>query len=298
MEKEIFIKGRKLVYYEEGEGYPFLILHGWGSLSTRPYVKFRELLVSHGYKVIFFNLPGFEGSISPSSRWGMDEYLNYILDFIDQLNLEKLFLFGHSFGGAMAVRLAVTHPERIKALILLSTGVFLPAGSSVWGYRIFTAGFYGFLIVVKIGEIFITFCLTILKNLILFCSKVVRPKKARNWLEGKLKKLFQKVEGWWDKLGPIHQFFFEKEKLMSRILRNIVGVENTIPYLQKIPHPVLTIWGGWKDFNFYLGASQMGHIPNYTFKIVPEAGHHLQEEAPEKLIGLIVDFIKKLEEEG
>ncbi len=43
-------------------------------------------------------------------------------------------------------------------------------------------------------------------------------------------------------------------------------------------------------------ASDVRHIPDCTLKIIPESGHSLQKDCPQKLAGLITDFIEKLKE--
>jgi len=300
MEKEIVVNGSKIAYFDEGEGFPILMIHGWGPwLSYPPYAKLRKLLVSQGYRVIFLCLPGFGKSSVPSSRWGMDEYLECISDFIEQMNLKEFFLVGHSMGGAMSVRLAVSQPQKIKALILLAPGVFRPLRFLSVNFKSLhpiTIGFFGYLMVVRIGERFLSLASTIIENFCLSTVKLIRPKKVKNRPEEKFKKVFKKInrrlDGFWK---PQRQFFFQKNKLMAKILKNIAGLENTLPYLSKVRQPTLVIWGENDSILLGLCGCFMGRIPNYEFKIIPGVGHNLQEEVPEKVVELMVNFLKKLD---
>ena len=117
------IKGLEVNYEIIGEGKPLLILHGWGSNSER-WQKVGELLAGKGIKVIIPDLPGFGGSQRPSMAWGLDDYCEFIQEFIKLLNLEKFYLLGHSFGGALAVKCSLKFPEKIDELFLVSAACF------------------------------------------------------------------------------------------------------------------------------------------------------------------------------
>ena len=112
------IKGLNINYQIIGEGKPLLILHGWGSRSEK-WQGVGELLSKKWLKVIIPDLPGFGNSQKPSSPWGLDDYCNFIEEFIKFLNLDKFFLLGHSFGGALAVKCSLKFPEKIDKLFLI-----------------------------------------------------------------------------------------------------------------------------------------------------------------------------------
>ena len=82
------IKGLEINYEVIGEGKPLLILHGWGSRSDN-WQKVGEILVKDGVKVIIPDLPGFGNSDKPSMVWTLDDYCNFVQEFIKLLNLEK-----------------------------------------------------------------------------------------------------------------------------------------------------------------------------------------------------------------
>lgn len=252
MKKEILVGGKKIVYLEEGEGPPFLIIHGFSPRPTQHFSRFQKILADQGYRVILLVLPGFEDNGNwELPEWGMQDYLECISDFINELSLKEFFLIGHSMGGAMAIRLAVSYPERIKVLVLLSPGILRPAKSCFWKWWLFLSGLRIFLVII--------------------------------WLVNK----------------SYYRFFFDKNKnknkIMYRILKNIVAVENTVLYLSKISQPTVIFWGK-RDFNYYLfGRSFVKRIPNLAIHVMPKVGHNLQEDAPEKIAELTKDFIEKIE---
>jgi pimeloyl-ACP methyl ester carboxylesterase len=119
----MIIKGLKINYKILGEGKPFLILHGWGSGSDN-WKKVGELLSAKGIKVIIPDLPGFGASDKPETAWNLDDYCDFVEDFIKILNLEKFSLLGHSFGGSLSVKCSLRFPQKIKKLFLVSAACF------------------------------------------------------------------------------------------------------------------------------------------------------------------------------
>ncbi len=117
------IKRLEINYEVIGEGKPLLILHGWGSNNNR-WQKVGELLAKRGIKVIIPDLPGFGNSDKPSTAWNLDDYCEFVAEFTKLFNLEKFYLLGHSFGGALAVKYSLKFPEKIDRLFLVSAACF------------------------------------------------------------------------------------------------------------------------------------------------------------------------------
>lgn len=118
-EKIISINNLKVNYKIAGEGQPILILHGWGSNSER-WQRTGELLAEKGLKVIIPDLPGFGKSQVPLEPWGIQNYCQFVKRFAKNLNLEKFYLLGSSFGGAISMKYAVEYSENIKKLFLVA----------------------------------------------------------------------------------------------------------------------------------------------------------------------------------
>ncbi|MCX6720236.1 MAG: alpha/beta hydrolase [Candidatus Staskawiczbacteria bacterium] len=116
---EITINGVKINYQIFGEGLPFLILHGWGSNSDR-WVAIAEKIAEKGYKVVVPDLPGFGKSDALTTAWNMNNYINWAEGFVKEIGLKEFYLAGHSFGGALACKFAINHPQDVKKLFLIS----------------------------------------------------------------------------------------------------------------------------------------------------------------------------------
>jgi pimeloyl-ACP methyl ester carboxylesterase len=108
---------------------PLLFLHGWG-LSPRAYADGVTRLTAGGVRVIAPCLPGFGGSAGPPlvgrDGWrngvNLPEYARRVGRLLDVLAVEHpVFVAGHSFGGGVALQLAVDRPERVRSLTLLNS---------------------------------------------------------------------------------------------------------------------------------------------------------------------------------
>ncbi len=89
-----------------------LALHGWG----RDRRDFDEVL--RGLDAVAVDLPGFGASPAPVEAIGTAGYAALIAPVLDALD-EPAILVGHSFGGRVAVHLAVLIPDKVRALVLV-----------------------------------------------------------------------------------------------------------------------------------------------------------------------------------
>lgn len=119
---EVIINGIKTNYEVFGGGKevkPLLILHGWGSNIER-WAEVSDPLAKAGIKVIVPDLPGFGKSQELPQSWNMNNYIRWLEEFVKEINLGEFCLAGHSFGGALAVKFAIKHPQEVKKLFLIS----------------------------------------------------------------------------------------------------------------------------------------------------------------------------------
>ena len=117
---EKIIDGIKINYQVFGEGpSAFLILHGWGSNSDR-WVAVAEQISQKGFRVIVPDLPGFGKSDMLPVAWNMNNYIKWLEDFVKEISIGDFYLMGHSFGGALAVKLTINHAQEVKKLFLVS----------------------------------------------------------------------------------------------------------------------------------------------------------------------------------
>jgi pimeloyl-ACP methyl ester carboxylesterase len=122
----VTVQGLRTRYLDQGEGPPALLLHG-ASLGSSADVWRRNLgpLAARGVRVIAYDQPGF-GLTDDPPDWDLGFRTFFTLAFMDALGLDRASLVGHSQAGAMAVRLALTNPDRVSGVVVLGTGSLLP----------------------------------------------------------------------------------------------------------------------------------------------------------------------------
>lgn len=100
----IKIRNLNINYIEKGEGDTLLLLHGWGSKLD----LFNNIIdhLSKEYKVIALDMPGFGKSDEMNEAWNVDNYADFIIEFVETLKISKLSILGHSFGGRIIIKLA------------------------------------------------------------------------------------------------------------------------------------------------------------------------------------------------
>lgn len=128
-------------YLETGSGEPLVFIHGSGPGVTA-YANWRLVLPILGERFHCYapDMAGFGFTERPvGMSYGLRVWVDQLAGFLDALGLEKVSLVGNSFGGAIALRFAVEHPQRIHRLVLMgSVGVpfkITEALDAAWGYE-------------------------------------------------------------------------------------------------------------------------------------------------------------------
>lgn len=110
-----------------GEGQPLLMLHGWGA-SAELMLPLAQKLIGHGFQIYAPDLPGFGESEAPPQAWSVFDYAQWVITYMDAHQLERTYLFGHSFGGRLGLILGAEHPQRLYKMALAnSAGIVHPA---------------------------------------------------------------------------------------------------------------------------------------------------------------------------
>ncbi len=105
-----------LPYDDIGRGPAVILLHA-GVADRTMWSEHLGPLAEAGYRVIAVDLPGF--GEAPAGTGEKGEWVA-VLETMDGLSLERAAIAGNSFGGAVALRMALVAPERIAALALFS----------------------------------------------------------------------------------------------------------------------------------------------------------------------------------
>jgi pimeloyl-ACP methyl ester carboxylesterase len=114
--------GFHIRYLEAGQGDPLICLHGAGGVR----VSHAHSLLAEQYRVILFEVPGFGHSPVNDRSTSMRDLARTIAEAASALGLDQFNLLGNSFGGRLALWLALEVPERIQALVLAAPAAILP----------------------------------------------------------------------------------------------------------------------------------------------------------------------------
>ena len=121
-EKSMFVKlGDIKIHYETGgnpSGEPIFMVHG-NFASWRWYEPTLKRLNQTDYRGIAVDLPGFGDSSNPEREISIENYAKELEGFINTFNLERINLVGHSLGGAVCMKYALSNPDKINKLLLI-----------------------------------------------------------------------------------------------------------------------------------------------------------------------------------
>lgn len=130
------VAGGALFAHRHGSAQPrVLALHGWRRSGS----DFHQVLA--GLDALAVDLPGFGATPPPREAEGAAGYARMVAPVLEEMETPALVV-GHSFGGRVAVELAVSHPQRVAGLVL--TGVPLlrlrPPRRPPLSYRLLRTG--------------------------------------------------------------------------------------------------------------------------------------------------------------
>lgn len=254
-EEKILVDDLQINYKIAGEGEPLLILHGWAG-SSDSWVEVQKILAKNGFKVICPDLPGFGKSQSPPFGWGVGEYRDFALKFVEKLGFQEINLMGHSFGGRIAIKFATFYPEKLKNLILCASA----------GIK-HNLNFYQRIIVslARVGNY-------------LFSQKpLIRYQDT-------IRNIFYMI---------LRQRDYLKVKGTMRETFHKIVVEDLEPDLPKIQTRTLIIWGEIdKTVPLKDAFTLKDKISQSVLKTIPNTAHTPNLEAPEKVAELVSYFLR------
>ena len=116
--------GFRIRYMQAGQGTPLVHLHGAGGMRM---TRAHDLL-SKRYRVIVFEMPGFGSSAENTRTQTLGELAATMGSAVSALGVDRFNLMATSFGGRVALLLALQQPDRVQALILEAPAAIRPAG--------------------------------------------------------------------------------------------------------------------------------------------------------------------------
>jgi len=107
-----------------GDGYPLVLLHGAGLSSNVWFANITKL--STRYRVYAVDVIGDAGkSVATCLMNRTQDYACWLKEVFDQLDIEKPYIVGHSYGGWLTLNMALSYPERLSKIVLLGPAASL-----------------------------------------------------------------------------------------------------------------------------------------------------------------------------
>ncbi|MDR1292728.1 MAG: alpha/beta fold hydrolase [Clostridiales Family XIII bacterium] len=132
-------------YHDVGKGKggdcPLVMLHGSGPGASAYGVWGRSFpLLGKTRRIVAPDVVGFGYTDRPEGiKYGMDVWVEQVINLLDALKIKQADLIGNSFGGALVLAMAVRYPKRVHRIVLMcSMGTNFPITyglDRVWGYE-------------------------------------------------------------------------------------------------------------------------------------------------------------------
>ena len=121
------IDGKQISYWTASKGLvegkeTILFIHGAG--GSQYTWSFQKGFFEREFNPVIIELPG-HGESGGEGEEEIGKYAEHVGAFLKALSLQKVFLVGHSMGGAIAQTLALKRPELIQGMVLVGTGARL-----------------------------------------------------------------------------------------------------------------------------------------------------------------------------
>lgn len=251
---KIIVQNLAVEYQDDGKGKVILLLHGWQD-NLHTFDTLAQFLTKT-HRVVRLDCPGFGQSEMPKETWNLDNYVVFVKNFIQKLNLQVNTIAGHSFGGRIAIKGVSTQNLQPNKIILInSAGI---AKNSTPRNSILK-------IIAKVG------------NVLIYIPHFIF------WREKLRKKFYQSIGSDYLKAGEMKKTFLK------------VIAEDLQESAKKITAPTLLIWGE-NDTETPLPDGKLFSqlIPHSKLEIIKETGHFVHQEKPEEVARLIQNWINKV----
>ena len=260
----IEVKGIKIHYRDQGQGYPIVLIHGTGA-SLHTWDAWTEELIKT-YRVIRLDLPayGLTGK-DPQKRYSSLDYVNFLDAFLDKLGIEKFHLGGNSLGGLVSWLYASYHDQKVNKLLLLNPSGF-PFDSTP--------------MVIKLAK-------TPILNIFI---RYITPK---SFVRKNLKEVYYNddliTNETIDRYYDLTLFEGNREAFIDR---SFIERENYTDRLSLIQSPALVLWGENDEWIPVEDSEKFkAHLNNIKIVIMPKTGHIPMEERPKESVAIALDFL-------
>jgi pimeloyl-ACP methyl ester carboxylesterase len=134
-ERFLELKGVRMRYLAAGSGSAVVLVHGLGGAASN-WIELAPLLARRT-RVIAPELPGHGGSSPLAAATNLNPFADRLAGVLEAESVTGATVIGHSFGGSIALRLAMRHPRLVGSVVLAgAAGISSGRRAAVYGLRI------------------------------------------------------------------------------------------------------------------------------------------------------------------
>lgn len=273
VDRHALVDGARLALRDEGTGPPVVLVHGTPSHS----VIWRDVLpalVARGRRVVCYDLLGYGASERPVQRdTSVTAQAGLLTGLLDELGLDRIDLVGHDIGGAVALRLATSQPERLRRLILADTVSYDSWPSETW------------------REI-IDAHLDRYEAMPLDDFRELMTRQLRMTVADPQRMSGDVLEAYLAPLvSTLGKASFFRHQVAHYDSRHTEEITHLLPELDL---PTLVVWGEddrWQPLSY--ADRLVRDIPGAELRTIPDAGHFLTEDAPAAFVEAVSGFLDR-----
>ncbi|MCW2762805.1 MAG: hsaD 3 [Marmoricola sp.] len=273
--QRITIHGHERGYVRMGEGPALLLLHGLGCDHTTWSPVIQDL--ARHFTVIAPDLLGHGVSAKPRADYSVGGFANGMRDLLTVLNIDRVTVVGHSFGGGIAMQFAYQFPERTDRMILVAPGGLGPEVSR-FIRAVTLPGFHQVMGVATLPVI-----------------RQVGKAGLRAMSRSRITSARDLGE-----VADIYESFKDPHAraAIRHVVRSVVDMKGQIvtmvdrAYLTQAM-PMLVIWGTDDAVIPATHAENVARIaPGAVVEVLPNSGHFPHKDHPDRFVKIVQTFVK------
>jgi pimeloyl-ACP methyl ester carboxylesterase len=267
--------GVRLHVAEAGSGPPLVLLHGW----PQHWWCWRRLIprLAERHRVIVPDLRGWGWSDAPPGAYAKAAFAADVIGLLDALDLDRVRVMGHDWGGYTGFILALDHPERIERLVGLDIAPPWPGPPSPRQLALPLFASYQFLVgTPRLGA----FTMTSGRS---FVSTIIRAGSGPDarWSD-------EELAVYADVLRVPARAEASSACYRTFVTREAPATLRRGDRSEELEVPSLLLMGGTSALRRVLNPRPSR---NLAVETIPRAGHFLPEEAPDEVLRRAEGFI-------
>ena len=270
---DLTVDGINVRYAVAGTGPAVLLVHGLAT-SMVTWCRNMEAIAEAGFTAVALDLPGYGGSSLAGHRgYSPESAAEFLVDFADEMGMERFSVVGNSAGGLVAGITALEHPDRVEKVALVGSAGL---GKRVsWPLRLIS--------IPVVGEL------------------VYKPQMIST--DALIKRIFYRPPDFLEEIIPEMvrvRCLPHGPQVMLQSVRsgiNLLGLRpehQILNRLGELQAELLAVWGEEDAVIPPIEEEDVRRVaPESTIHVLPECGHWPHMEKPDEFNRILTDFLSQ-----